>query len=262
MKLEAPPTAGCRKTDWASGQGLATGIAILAFVGSLAAPAAGDPLGAPIFVGNFESGTICAWSTSAGWTGAPCVALQIDVTEGGGPLVDGALFNRDVVPVLDTTGGTAPITLEATLDGAPFTSGSIVSGDGLHLLQANAEDADGHNAEIALQFTIDTLAPIFVSVFPPEGFVTSSSAVVLSGEVSGATTLTVNGTPVAIVNNLFSSDPLPLAEGAQSFLLVATDLAGNPTPLARSIVRDSLSPGVTISQPAPPESSRAMQTPR
>ncbi len=173
------------------------------------------------------------------------------VTEGGAPLADGALFNRDVVPVLETTGGTAPITLDATLDGAPFTSGSSVTGDGLHLLEASAEDADGLTAAIAVEFTIDTLGPVFVSVAPPEGFVTSSPTVVLSGEVSGATTLTVNGAPVEITNDLFSSDPLPLAEGAQSFLLVASDLAGNPTPLTRSIVRDSLSPGVTISQPAP-----------
>ncbi len=183
-------------------------------------------------------GWIGLWSAGAGgnyWDdlavyAAASAPLVLRVLEGGVELVDGALFNRDVVPVLDTTGGTAPITLDATLDGAPFTSGSIVTGDGLHLLQASAEDADGLTAEIAVQFSIDTLAPIFVSVSPPEGFVTSSPAVVLSGEVSGATTLTVNGAPVVIANDLFTSEPLPLAEGAQSFLLVAIRPGREPDP--------------------------------
>ena len=204
-------------------------------------------------------GTIGLWSTGAGgcyWddlavSAASSAPLVVHVLEGGVALADGALFHRDVVPVVETTGGTAPITLDATLDGVPFTSGSTVTGEGVHLLEVSAEDADGLTAQTAVHFTIDTLGPVFVSVAPPEGFVTSSSAVVLSGEVSGATTLTVNGAPVAIANDLFTSEPLPLAEGAQSFLLVASDPAGNPTPLARSIVRDSLSPGVTISQPAP-----------
>ncbi|MEO8196127.1 MAG: Ig-like domain-containing protein, partial [Thermoanaerobaculia bacterium] len=225
----------------------------IAFLAGLAAPAAApaENLGAPIFASSFESGTICAWSSAVGWSGAPCVALQITITEGGSPLADGALFNRDVVPVVGTTGGTAPITLEATLNGAPFTSGSTVTGDGEFLLEVSAEDADGWIAQRTVSFTIDTLAPVFVSVAPPEGFVTSSPAVVLSGEVSGATTLTVNGVSLVLADDHFTSDPLPLSEGAQSFFLVATDLAGNPTPLARTIVRDSLSPGVTISQPAP-----------
>ena len=251
MKLESPPRAVRRKAALVLGPGRVTGIAILALVGSLAAPVAGETLGTPIFAGNFESGTICAWSNAVGWGGAPCVALQIDLSESGAPLGDGALFNRDVVPVLDTTGGTAPVSLEATLDGVPFTSGSTVTGDALHLLEVNAEDADGLTAQRTVQFLIDTVGPVFADVDPPEGFVTSSPTVVLSGEVSGATTLTVNGSPVGITNGEFSSEPLALAEGAQSFLLVASDLAGNPTPLARNIVRDSLSPGVTVSQPAP-----------
>ncbi len=253
MKLESPPTAGCRKAAWVSRPGLATGIAILALLASLAASATApaDFLGTPIFAGDFESGTICAWSATVGWTGAPCVGLQITVTEGGAPLADGAMFNRDVVPVLGTTGGTAPITLDATLDGAPFTSGSTVTGDAPYLLEVSAEDADGFLVQRTVHFTIDTVGPVFLGLAPPEGFVTAASSVVLSGEVSGAATLTVSGASLALTNGLFASAPLALAEGSQSFLVVATDLAGNPTALARQIVRDSLSPGVTIAQPAP-----------
>jgi len=228
-------------------------MALLVLLGCVAASAAipADQPGSVLFSGDFESGTVCAWSAAVGWAGPPCVALQIVITEGGVPLVDGALFNCDVVPVLDTSGGTEPIALDATLDGAPFTSGSTVAGDALHLLEVSAEDADGFLAHRTVHFTIDTVGPVFLSVAPPEGFVTGASSVTLSGEVSGATALTVNGASVGLINGLFTSAPLPLAEGPQSFLLVATDLAGNSSSLARQIVRDSLSPGVTISMPAP-----------
>ena len=229
------------------------GLAALVLLAAcaLASPALSAALDEPVFDGGFESGTICAWSAAVGWSGAPCVALQITISEGGSPLIDGALFNRAVVPVLGTTGGTAPITIDATLDGEPFTSGSTVTGDAPHLLEVSAEDADGLYVERTVNFTIDTVGPVFANVAPPEGFITASPTVVLSGEISGATSLTVNGAPVTISNGLFTSSSLALAEGAQSFLLVAADLATNVTPLARSIVRDSLSPGVTISHPAP-----------
>ncbi len=159
MKLEMPPAAGFRKAARVLGPGLAMGVAILVLLGWVAAPVAApaDPLGSPIFASDFESGTICAWSTVVGWTGAPCVTLEITITEGGAPLADGALFNRDVVPVLGTTGGTAPITLDATLDGAPFVSGSTVTGDALYLLEVSAEDAEGFIAQRTVHFTIDTL---------------------------------------------------------------------------------------------------------
>ena len=60
MKLETPLTAGRRKAARVSRPGLATGIAILALLASLAAPAtaAADVLGTPIFAGDFESGTM------------------------------------------------------------------------------------------------------------------------------------------------------------------------------------------------------------
>lgn len=253
MRSPRPLRAGGRESTFARRVMGAVGIPALALLATLGGPTPvfAVALDAPIFAGSFESGTVCAWSAAVGWSGAPCVALQITVTEGGAPLADGALFNRAVVPVLGTTGGTAPIALDATLDGVPFASGSTVTGDALHLLEVSAGDADGHTAQRTVHFTIDTVGPVFVTVAPPEGFVTASLTVVLSGEIAGATSLTVNSAPVAVLNGLFSSSPLALAEGAQSFLLVAADLATNTTSLTRSIVRDSIPPGVTIVQPAP-----------
>lgn len=253
MRIDRLRTIGIATSTRSLRMRLERAMALLVLLGCVAASAAiaADQPGSVLFSGDFESGTVCAWSAAVGWAGPPCVALQIVITESGVPLVDGALFNRDVVPVLDTSGGTEPVALDATLDGAPFTSGSTVAGDALHLLEVSAEDADGFLAQRTVHFTIDTVGPVFLSVAPPEGFVTGASSVTLSGEVSGATALTVNGASVGLINGLFTSAPLPLAEGPQSFLLVATDPAGNSSSLARQIVRDSLSPGVTISMPAP-----------
>ncbi|MEE8525928.1 MAG: Ig-like domain-containing protein, partial [Thermoanaerobaculia bacterium] len=177
------------------------------------------------------------------------LAPQIQVEAGGVPLLDGAAFAGAVTLTIQVTDTTAVIT-SATLEGAAFTSGSTVTGDGEYQLSVVATDALGHSASLDLSFDIDTAPPVILSVAPPEGELTSATEVVISGEVSAAAAVTVNGQPAVLTGIVFTADPLPLTtEGDNVFTVVATDLSGNSDQVVRRVVHDSIAPMLTIGQP-------------
>jgi hypothetical protein len=62
-------------------------------------------------------------------------------------------------------------------------------------------------------------------------------------------TITVNGVAAAIQGNNFTAS-VPVAEGPNTLLLVATDAAGNHTDVTRHVVRDTTPPTMAIQQPA------------
>src|SRR5205814_7161708 len=51
-------------------------------------------------------------------------------------------------------------TTSATLDGAPFVSGSTVGAEGDHTLVVTSTDAAGNTSTRTVHFTIDTTAPV------------------------------------------------------------------------------------------------------
>ncbi len=172
----------------------------------------------------------------------------IAILESGAPLADGALFNRVVTPTIEVTDA-SPVTVDSLLDGAVFTSGTAVSGEGSHELAVTATDDAGNSSSLTVGFEIDTVAPVFGAVTPADGTLTAAAQVTLQGQVTGAATLTVDGQAVALVGDSFSAGPFTLAEGPNAWTLVATDAAGNGAQLAFSLVRDSTAPTVAIGQP-------------
>ncbi|HEX4965393.1 MAG TPA: Ig-like domain-containing protein [Thermoanaerobaculia bacterium] len=173
---------------------------------------------------------------------------QIHVLESGADLVDGRLFNRAATPVIQTTDASA-VTVDATLDGAPFTSGTAVSGEGTHLLSVTATDAAGNSATLAVGFEIDTTPPAFLSLQPADGAILSAAQVTLQGQVAGAASVKVDGQTVTLVGQDFTAGPYTLAEGARTFALVAADAAGNTAQQTLHVTRDSQAPTISISQP-------------
>ncbi|MEA2604011.1 MAG: hypothetical protein QOF89_5003 [Acidobacteriota bacterium] len=177
-------------------------------------------------------------------------APQVRILESGNELLNGALFNRGVVPTIQVTDAST-FTSTALLDGTAFTSGSTVSAEGGHQLVVTATDAFNNTASKTVSFTIDRTPPVFVDVAPPDNTLTAAAPATISGHVSGATTLTLNGQPVPLTGaagDTFSA-AVSLAEGANSFLLTAADAAGNSAQIGRTIVRDAMPPAVTITQP-------------
>ena len=173
----------------------------------------------------------------------------IRVTHAGATLADGALFRVPVTPVIEIT-DESTVTVEALLDGATFTSGTAVSGEGTHALLVTATDAADNEAQLAVSFTIDTTPPSFASVQPPRDSLLSASQVTLTGSVVDAVSLTIDGQAVPLAGNSFSAGPYTLAEGQRSWTLTALDLAGNSAEWVHRLVRDASPPTVAIGQPA------------
>ncbi len=173
----------------------------------------------------------------------------IEILESGAPLADGALFNRAVTPAIAVTDA-SPTTVDALLDGVAFTSGTAVSGEGSHDLAVTATDDAGNAGSLTVSFEIDTVAPVFGAVTPESGSLTAAADVTLQGQVTGAVSLTVDGQAVTLVSGSFTAGPYALAEGANTWTLVATDAAGNGAQLVHSLVRDATAPTVAIGQPA------------
>jgi RHS repeat-associated protein len=179
-------------------------------------------------------------------------APVIQVLESGQPLADGSWFNRAVTPVVQTSGGQAPVTVNALLDGAPFTSGTVVSAPGAHQLAVTAADAAGAPASpVAVGFTIKTTPPVFGPLAPAPGTITAATQVTVTGTVDGAVAVTVAGLAATVVGGQsFSAGPVPLVEGGNNLALSARDAAGNVGTATLSLVRDTTAPRVAISAPA------------
>jgi len=173
---------------------------------------------------------------------------QIHILESGTDLADGRLFNRAATPVLQVTDASA-VTVDAMLDGAAFTSGTPVSGEGTHLLSVTATDAAGNAATLAVGFEVDTTPPAFLSLQPADATVLSAAQATLTGQVAGATSVKVDGQTVTLAGQDFTAGPYTLAEGARTFTIVAADAAGNTAQRTLHVARDSQGPTISISQP-------------
>jgi len=164
----------------------------------------------------------------------------------------------------------AAYTLTATLNGLsiggafafdPATNDAVYTpsareAEGLNTFTAFVTDSSGRRSRtISSQFTIDTVAPRFLSLNPPDGSSFTSPGITLQGTIddpagrvllesfSGATFTGPNpqqGTSF--------SYGVTLAGGTNSFRLTASDPAGNAAPLSFSYSFSTLT--ITIASPA------------
>ena len=183
----------------------------------------------------------------------PADPLLVSLTESGQPLAEGALFARAVTPVVTTAGGVAPVTVSATLDGAAWTSGSVVSANGEHTLAVIATDSavPPSQRQETRRFTIDTVAPTLDVASPAPGAVVSASPISVAGTVGGATSLTLFGAPVEVGEGGAFAVPVPLVEGTNLLRLVARDAAGNEKRFDLPVVLDTLPALVVLTSPSP-----------
>ncbi|MEO8379456.1 MAG: Ig-like domain-containing protein [Acidobacteriota bacterium] len=150
-------------------------------------------------------------------------------------------------------------TVTFLLDGAPLalsgdTFSTIVSldSDGKKSVTLTATDQAGNSSSKTVEVTRDTAAPQIVVVSPLSGAVVGAVPVVLSGTVQDATTttVTVDGAAATVTGDAWQVSLSDLTEGTATFSIVATDAAGNATPLSHTITVDLAAPAVTITAPA------------
>lgn len=153
----------------------------------------------------------------------------------------------DVTQTKITTadGVNIPVTCTATThsDGATCTPNTALS-DGHYSLSVTVADYAGNVSEPAtVSLTVDTVPPT-ITITSPAGQYTNQTNFTLSGHMSETGTLTINGNSVALDNNDAFTNAVKLNEGANTFVFVGTDLAGNTTSITKPLILDTLPPGI------------------
>jgi|GEM_PF-1047923 len=161
---------------------------------------------------------------------APQVQIQ-GVAEGGA-------YNHAVTPVIVASDAHLG-SQQATLNGAPFVSGTPVSSDGTYVLEARAQDCAGNQGGASAHFVVDTEAPRIVIDVPAcaAGLVTP--------------VITVTEAHVAKDERLLDGQPYDnggvTAEGRHTLKVTVTDTAGNVTAESVDFVVDNTAPTIALS---------------
>ncbi|MHB8875654.1 MAG: DUF7305 domain-containing protein, partial [Myxococcaceae bacterium] len=131
----------------------------------------------------------------------------------------------------------------ATLDGAPFVSGGVVSGEGLHVLVVSASDLAGHPVQQSLDFTVDLTDPVIQVAGVIDGAHLSS----LPAITFGATDENLAAVSATLDGMAFASGGIATGEGLHTLVVTALDLAGRTASRQVLFTLDLTDPVITIS---------------
>ncbi len=174
-------------------------------------------------------------------------APVVEIRESGLEIPPNALFNRAVTPVIRSNEPEATIT--ATLNGAAYTSGTTITGDGAYTLRATATDSFGHAGSAEATFTIDRAPPVVTISTPVEGTLRADRTEV-RGNAGDSVSASVNGQPVALGSDgSFVLDALLLEPGPNPIVAIGRDRAGNTGRDDVLVTRDDAGAGIIITYP-------------
>jgi RHS repeat-associated protein len=174
----------------------------------------------------------------------------IDIVERGESMVDNTVYTRAVEPVVRVFDD--GVTFSATLNGAPFTNGTVVSDNGTYTLSATATDTEfDTNNSITRRFTIDRTAPAVKILSPANGatFANEIDRTPVVASSSDASTVTINGIAAAKQSdgNWLASVPLDLGEN--DIVAVASDTHGNSATDSIAVTRGTAGPAIVLTFP-------------
>src|SRR5437899_2652710 len=166
-------------------------------------------------------------------------AVRHDAGDGAGLLTGSGVDGRGPACVaVDSVTGvfSAPITLA----------------DGPNTITIVARDAVGNSATVTRMLTLDTTRPTLLNVRSSEPSRTNKDSTVISGTVGEAvSSLTLAGLGVAVRADGSFAVRMPLTEGANTFDVVATDLAGNTASISVLVTRDTVAPRIVVTAITP-----------
>jgi Tol biopolymer transport system component/flagellar hook assembly protein FlgD len=182
---------------------------------------------------------------AAGNTAETSVSFCIDRTPpviAVAGVVEGQLSALPIQPTFSATDANL-LLVTATLDGAPFLSGTSVNADGTHVLQVVALDAAGLRADRAVSFTVDATKPKITVVGIEDGDLLGAAVlpqVTVTDIHPGTDQVTLDGVtwlPGQVVGT----------EGEHVLVAQAVDLAGNPATLTVRFELDFTPPLISTS---------------
>ncbi|MFN0061130.1 MAG: CARDB domain-containing protein [Myxococcaceae bacterium] len=202
--------------------------------------------GAPFVSGDFVSlaGTHVLVVTAvdlAGNVATRTVTFTLDVTP---PVVtvsgvtDGAHYRTPLAPTFSAT-DTHLTSVVATLNGAPFTSGGMVSAENNYVLRVTATDRAGNVTTLSVAFVIDATPPV-VSI---SGVIDGAQGTAFT-PIFGATDANLNTVTALLDGAPFISGTSVTTPGAHALVVTATDRAGNSTTRSVSFAITPTSGGV------------------
>ena len=140
-----------------------------------------------------------------------------------------------------------------TLTVTPDTSGNFnvnvdLLPDARHDLQIIAVDHVGNSGTASIIVIRDTTPPEITILSPVDGAQTPQTHVDVIGSIDdNAATVAVNGQTTLVAEGRFTLNNLALSDGTNTISAIATDTAGNPSPVAAiSIVVDTIPPEVPL----------------
>ncbi len=180
----------------------------------------------------------------AGLTGSASVSFGIDRTPPAiaiGGVTSGECTVGPVAPTVSVTDAhLASVT--ATLNGAPFVSGTSISAAGSYTLSVAASDLAGNQSTTSVSFQLAPAAPSVSIAGVTNGLFTSASSVIPVVTVSGVATsqsATLNGAP-------YGSGIAVTAEGSYTLTATATNCAGLTGNATVSFTIDRTPPAIAI----------------
>ncbi|HKR63947.1 MAG TPA: Ig-like domain-containing protein, partial [Thermoanaerobaculia bacterium] len=173
----------------------------------------------------------------------------VDIVEGGASLVDGTVFTRNAKPevrVFETN-----VSATATLDGAPFTSGSEVTASGPHTIVATATDSVFNTTNsVTRHFTIDRTGPQVVIVSPANGAAFEVDRTDVRVTAGDAVSVSVNGvTATKQSDNSWLAANVVLDFGETVIAAIGYDAAGNSGNANITVTRGGAGPALVLTFP-------------
>ncbi len=163
--------------------------------------------------------------------------------------------------VVDATSTTVTVDGQAaTRTGQAWQASFASLPEGNHRFTVVATDEAGNDTTKTVDVFVDLSPPEVAITQPPTGTLTREGGIPVSGTVQETSTVTVavNGVPAAAARTSPSTwsftATVPLQEGTQALVALATDAAGRTDDDQVSVTRDSTPPVVVLT--APPQVSR------
>jgi sugar lactone lactonase YvrE len=157
--------------------------------------------------------------------------------------------------VVDVDAGDDDAVASVTVNGSPaafaggFYRATVPLSEGPNTINATATDRAG-NVNFASRRVSFFSVPRIAIASPADLAVVSSPTVTVSGSASGATNVSVNGTPATVSGGTFTAPNIPLVQGRTVITATATNGAGHLATANIHVYRDSLPPRVEVYSPA------------
>lgn len=191
------------------------------------------------------------YPTNGAYIGSATPQIQWTVTD------DDSGVNPDTISLTIDSNGAITEGIQKTPNegGYNCTYTPSTLGDGVHVINFNAQDYDGNSAQVqTVSFTIDTVPPVLTLSSPSDNLVTNNAECVVSGTTNDVTSSPVTVTiklnngeaeQVTVQENGEFTKTVTLTEGVNTIVVTATDSSGKSSEVSRTVTLNTSAPVIT-----------------